>query len=145
MSAMLEKLLSGLGVGSTGTKKEPFVPRPGTGALFAVMDGDVVVVTGNFITPEGLIVDFVGEVPEEDASAIVCGGSVQSLPDMVVSLVLGGDISGDEDQTFKKGVLTLSGPALTKAYHINTKLKYGKTNDKPYRFMWFTRGDTVAF
>lgn len=118
---------------------DAFVRKHNSGALFAKADrdtGEIVSISGEFTTPEGVLIYLKGEMVDEGAISLV--GSVKDHPRIPVHGLL---MPQEYDDSYKGGVLTVG----KKVYHLNSLPKVDR-NDEPYRFVWGTNNTKrVAF
>ena len=118
--------------------------RPGTGALFGTVDQTTgeIVITGSFRAPEGgMELSLVGKLGDE--GKIILTGDVIGHENMPFQVA--GELKPQSyDADYKGGFIAVIGPKAKFIWNVNSKSATSKTSDKPYRFVWFTRGATVA-
>lgn len=108
-----------------------FERLPGKGALFAKADrdtGEIVKITGEFVTPEGVTIYLDGIALENGAISLT--GRVKDHSRIPV---LGLLEPQKYDPSYKLGVLEVG----KKQYKINSKSKEDR-NGLPFRFLWTT-------
>lgn len=133
----------------TGALNKParteYERRPGTGALFGTVNQETgeIVITGSFRAPEGgMELTLVGKLADDGQTIILTGDVVghENLPFQVA-----GELKPQSyDADYKGGFIAVVGPKAKYVWTVNSKSATSKTSDKPYRFVWFTRGATVS-
>lgn len=119
------------------TNTTTFRRIPGKGALFAKADrdsGEIVKITGEFVTPEGVTI-YLDGLPLDDGS-ISLTGRVQGHDRIPVVGLLSPQTY---DPSYKMGVLSIG----KKTYKLNSKPKEDR-NGLPFRFLWTTNNTVRA-
>jgi hypothetical protein len=109
---------------------------PGKGALFAKADresGEITRITGNFVTPEGVMVILDECALKDDGSIVLMGYVAVGNRRHVVSGLL---TPQAYDSDYKRGALVCG----KRTYMLNSKTTADR-NGLPYRFLWFTRNE----
>lgn len=109
---------------------------PGKGALFAKADrdsGEITRITGNFVTPEGVMVTLDECSMKDDGFIALLGYITVGARRHVVSGLLSPQTY---DPDYKRGVLVCG----KRTYMLNSKTTEDR-NGLPYRFLWFTRNE----
>lgn len=121
------------------TTNTTFVRAAGKGALFAKADretGEIVKITGEYVTPQGVTVYLDGEPLEDGAISLV--GRVKDHQRVAVHGLLTLDKS-IPDGDYKRGELYVG----KMVFKLNSKTMYDR-NGLPYRFLWMSNNTVRA-
>ena len=116
---------------------------PGKGALFGAADpaSGEIVISGRWLSPCARFdIELSGRLAD-DGQTIVLTGTVAGHPRLQVVGELAPASYGDDGE-YKNGFVSVVGPQNTMTWSLNSKTATSKAG-KPYRFVWFTRGDSV--
>ena len=114
---------------NTTVSSTKFERQPAKGALFAKADretGEIVKVSGEFTTKEGVVVYLNATII--DGGALALSGTVKDHPKTIVEGLL---CPEEYDADYKSGYLNIGKVKV----RLNSKTKEDR-HDEPYRFIW---------
>lgn len=124
----------------TSKSNGKYTENPGWGTLFAgaAKDTGELHLSGSFMTPEGLLCKFTGQL-SDDGKSVTLVGEIPGMKGSVVTGYLSPDDSIDGG-TYKRGEITVAGKKASMTYKVNSKVMEDR-NGLPLRRIWMSRNE----